>query len=351
MIIFRTDGNSSVGSGHAMRCLAIADAAKKMGERCLFVIAGKELFPIITSHTHECIVLNTDFTHMDTEIKQFLPIIQKKRPWVLFIDSYFVTDTYLSQVWNCVKKNSGKLVYIDDVLSFPYPCDILVNYNIFGPDKICDYNLMYQKVQVSPPKFLLGTSYAPLREEFQKLQKRKVKKMARDILISTGGSDSEHLTVEIVKTLKQCKNQYTFHIIIGALNTDKEIIQHIAHDDSRIILYDNVNHMANLMFKCDVAISAAGSTLYELCATQTPAITYIIADNQIPGAESFNKHQILDCVGDMRKLGVAKFSEHLIQHGMELAQNYDKRLAICTRLRSVVDGNGAYNILKAIHNI
>lgn len=351
MIIFRADGNSSVGLGHVMRCLSIADSAKEMGEKCLFVTTGKELLSTITSHSHECMILNTDYTHMDAELEQFLPVIQKSRPSALFIDSYFVTDTYLRQVWNCVKQNSGKLVYIDDVLSFPYYCDILVNYNIFGPDKIYDYNLMYQEAKISPPKFLLGTSYAPLREEFQNLQNRKVKKKAKDILISTGGSDSEHLTAEIVKSLMQFQNQYTFHIIIGSLNMDKEIIQNIAHDNSRIVLYDNVKHMANLMSGCDVAISAAGSTLYELCATQTPTITYIIADNQIPGAEGFSNHQILDCAGDIRNLGAAKLSEYLIRRGIELAQNYDKRLEISTRMRSVVDGIGAQNLLNAVKDI
>ncbi|MCR5796546.1 MAG: hypothetical protein K6G63_01315 [Eubacterium sp.] len=40
------------------------------------------------------------------------------------------------------------------------------------------------------------------------------------------------------------------------------------------------------MQKCDIAISAAGSTLYELCACGVPTITYTTADNQIK-AEKF----------------------------------------------------------------
>ena len=44
-------------------------------------------------------------------------------------------------------------------------------------------------------------------------------------------------------------------------------------------------------------------TLYELCATQTPAITYILADNQILGAEGFERYGILKNIGDVRVKG------------------------------------------------
>lgn len=38
--------------------------------------------------------------------------------------------------------------------------------------------------------------------------------------------------------------------------------------------------MSELMQQCDMAVSAAGSTLYELCACGMPTITYVLADNQ-----------------------------------------------------------------------
>lgn len=54
------------------------------------------------------------------------------------------------------------------------------------------------------------------------------------------------------------------------------------------------------MQKCDIAISAAGSTLYELCATGIPAITYTLADNQLIAAEQFDKQGIMLSAGDCR---------------------------------------------------
>ena len=104
--------------------------------------------------------------------------------------------------------------------------------------------------------------------------------------------------------------------------------------------------MSKLMRKCDLAVSAAGSTLYELCATQTPTITYILANNQIPGAEGFERHGIMRCVGDWRTLGADCLTELLIKESVALAHNYEERRRIAVRQRSVVDGRGVARILK-----
>lgn len=350
MIIFRADGNSFIGLGHIMRCLSIADTAKKYGDKCVFITAGKECLDIIISHGYECIVLDTDYNDMTAELNKLLPIIKTNSPSALFVDSYFVTNTYLKQLWGLVRKIHGKMVYIDDVLAFPYPCDIILNYNIYGPDKEKNYNSLYYKAKMSIPKFLLGTSYVPLREEFQDIPKRIVKKEAQNIFISTGGTDFEHLTIEIIKEVKKFKSQYIFCFVIGEMNKDREIIYNISYDDPNIILFDNVKQMAKLMSSCDVAISASGSTLYELCATQTPTVTYILADNQILSAEGFHNRYILECIGDVRKLGVINLSKCLIKSATALADDYKRRVEITKNMQNIVDGQGANRLLKFIKN-
>lgn len=54
---------------------------------------------------------------------------------------------------------------------------------------------MYLRTGTELPCFLLGTEFAPLREEFQNLPDRTVKKRAKEILISAGGADLEHISV------------------------------------------------------------------------------------------------------------------------------------------------------------
>lgn len=340
MIIFRADGNSAVGAGHVMRCLSIADAAKQLGEKCIFITAADDFEAHIASRGHEVHVLGTDYTDMEAE--NLSSVLEEYKPSALFVDSYYVTEDYLGNLLEYCRKNGIKLVYLDDVLAFAYPCDILVNYNIYG--KKADYERLYEGRRM--PQLLLGTAFAPLRAEFQNRTLRKVKQNADSVLVSTGGADSEHIAVELVKLA--AKYPHTFHFVIGALNTDKECIRELAEASDNIILHEAVTSMAPLMESCDVAISAAGSTLYELCATQTPTLTYILADNQIPGAEEFSARGVMKNCGDVRDLGTEELARRLLEDAGELLIDYGKRAQIAADMQSIVDGRGAARMIDKV---
>ena len=47
MLYIRTDMNSIIATGHVMRCLAIADAAKKAGKNTTFILADKQAIEVI----------------------------------------------------------------------------------------------------------------------------------------------------------------------------------------------------------------------------------------------------------------------------------------------------------------
>jgi len=351
MLLFRADANGNVGAGHVMRCLSIADAGKKFNQQCLFITANREFENVIALHRIYHFVLNTDYINMEGELEQVKILIRQYQPDVLFVDSYYVTGTYLEKLRNCCKRFGCKLVYIDDVLSFPYSCDVLINYNIYGLDKRADYLSLYKDSsnRTGMPQFLLGTDYAPLRKEFTMLPLRKIKQRTTDILISTGGADFEHIGLKLIREINQndeCSD-YTFHFIIGGMNEDRAKIKQLAESKPYIMLHENVQDMSVLMRKCDVAISAAGSTLYELCATQTPAVTYILADNQIPGAEEFERHGIFKNCGDFRKLG-DELPKRLVREILILAKDYDKQIGITKKQSIIVDGKGAERIVKEV---
>lgn len=347
MILFRADGNKYIGSGHVMRCLSIADYAKSNGERCIFLMASGDLKEAVDNHGHQAVVYDTDYKDMTADIALTGKWIKDYRPEILFVDSYFVSEEYLRALKQICAGEGTKLVYIDDLLKFPYPCDVLLNYNIYALDRKSAYCGMYQESDV--PNMLLGPSYAPLRNEFRDTGDRKVKINAENILVSTGGADSEHIALELAKRIVCCRDDLKglqFHFVLGPMNRDADMIHALGESSPLLVVHSNVRMMSKLMQMCDLAVSAAGSTLYELCATQTPTITYILADNQIPGAEGFERHGIMRCIGDLRRLGADCLADLLIKESVALANNYEERRRIAARQRDVVDGRGAERILK-----
>lgn len=345
-ILLRADAGPAIGFGHIMRCLSIADAAAFFNQEVLFILADDTVQELVADRGYPSIVLGTAYDDMEKETGRVNSIVSEKKAGALVVDSYFVTERYLCALLDVCRKIGCRLVYIDDVLAFPYPCDVLLNYNIYGTN--ADYKRLYQGLEIVP-EFLLGTSFAPLRREFQSLASRVVRSQGRDILISTGGSDCEHIALELVEGIRKSDwGGISFHVIIGAVNVDKKLIYDRAEDCSNIVLHENVKNMSVLMQACDVAISAAGSTLYELCVTQTPTVTYILADNQIPGAKGFEHHGILQCAGDVRRLGAKELTKRLLESAVELCGNYSERCRIAWKMSEVVDGWGAERIAESI---
>ena len=345
-LLFRADGNPYIGAGHVMRCLSIADAAMDKGVESIFVTAGDEFVNIVRNRGFRHIVLGSDYRNMDDELPKVVQIIDDEQPVALMVDSYYVTKSYLGRLKQAVNAVGGRLVYIDDILSFPYPCDTLINYNIYSDEKA--YKELFSGYSL--PEMLLGTDYAPLRSEFRSAVDKNYVRADRgsQILISTGGADFEHLMIELVREVKKVKKHHTFHFLIGAANEDRNLIVSEAAGESNLILHENVTNMSELMLSCDAAISAAGSTLYELCACRVPTVTYILADNQIPGARGFEQRGIMKCAGDIRETGAVELSARLIDMALELCNNEGECALIAERQGSVVDGKGAERIIEKL---
>lgn len=334
MIIFRTDGNAVIGSGHVMRCLAIAQACRRR-EECCFVVADGSFAPKIEEEGFPVTVLNTDCTVTEEELPFFIKIVKEKRPTHIVVDSYYVTGRYFDALRQC----GAQVIYIDDLAQSVFSVDKLVNYNVYA-DKNTYLNL-YNAIEEKAPQLYLGTQYAPLREEFANLIPPKQPRVCNDVLISTGGADPIHLAIGLVKQIKEDrrKNSWAYHIVVGSHNQDCESIEKLAQELPNVIIHKDVKQMAQLMRRCNIAVSAAGSTLYELCACGIPTITYCLADNQKKGMDAFSAKGLMQSLGDLR--GVKDAPERVLDAVSRLAAQYDLRKTMASAMRTMVDGCGA----------
>jgi len=360
-IIFRADANSNIGMGHVMRCLSIADACRRHDIEAYFIIADDNPLEIISGRGFDPYVLNSDYRCMDDELEQWPS--DKKADYIV-VDSYYVTDSYLKSLKRILPYSERKvrIIYIDDVFKFPYPVDCLINYNVFAKELF--YDELYRETVVKP-KFVLGPLYTPLRKEYRDIPKRTQTRYIKNVLVSTGGADHLHLSLAIADYIEKriSDNDYKFHILIGAMNTDREKISRIAYFSDKIIMHEKVDDMKSLIESCDLVVSAAGSTLYEVCACGVPLITYSVADNQIRGGEAFENLEIGVYIGDVRETVDMEASSHeseqltkvrddvcqkLFETIKQIENDYKKRVKIGNVMQNLIDGNGADRIVREI---
>lgn len=336
MIFFRADANEQIATGHVMRCAAIAKELIVKGKEVSFLVADQVSRRVVESQGLPVIVLDMQWNDLNQEIVLMCELLKQYRPDWLLIDSYFVTVEYFRELHKWTK-----IAYIDDFKQFHYECDMLINYSVYASD------MNYEK-EYSDTKLLLGCKYVPLRKAFRDLPTHVIREDVQDILLLTGGSDTYHVALNFVNEIVKWQVKWmnvTIHIVCGRFNSDIVALEQIVHQWENIKIYPFVECIEKLMQKADIAISAGGSTLYELCACGTPAITYCMADNQLKNVEKFVQLGLMEYGGDVRK----HFAyDRLLDKLCDLAQDQCTRIRYSDRMRGAVGGMGTMYIAEEL---
>ncbi|MBP5262384.1 MAG: UDP-2,4-diacetamido-2,4,6-trideoxy-beta-L-altropyranose hydrolase [Clostridiales bacterium] len=340
MIYFRADGNQQIGTGHIMRCLSLADALRKHGKDSTFIVSGEQMTDLISSRGYSCISLRNDPRDKDNEVGMVLEFLDDCEMFIL--DSYYAAPSYVE--WIC---GNFKKAYIDDLVSSPLPVEILIDYNIYASESA--YQDLYSNSGVKLPELILGISHVPLRDEFRMIPPLEINDRCSDVLISTGGSDPLHFALQMMKSILKDSDtdRRTYHFLIGSMNSDKEQLELLAKEKDNIKIHSNVSDMKSLIRSCDIAVSASGSTLYEICACGVPLITYTLADNQLAGANAFADQGLASYCGDIRDN-----ADDVIKNILDSIKRLDGdkiyRQNLSRKMQELVDGCGADRIAKRL---
>ena len=148
------------------------------------------------------------------------------------------------------------------------------------------------------------------------------------------------------KELASC----TFHVIVGSFNQNAAELELLAKEHSNILLHHNVNNMAELMSQCQIAVSAAGTMLFELCAMQLPTVFYVCADNQQYDSDFFAAESRMLFSGDIRQ-NRKESIDKILQNMILLLNDEPMRQQMKQKLHEVTDGKGAKRIAEEIINL
>lgn len=343
MFIIRADGNAKIGAGHLMRCLTIGEALSSHQEDILFLCADEDSALLVERCGFRAGVLHTDYRQMETELAAWDSWVRGSGNTIL-VDSYHVTDAYLTGL-----KKYGTVYLMDDMQREAYPVDGVINYNLFADSDA--YGKIYGIGRYASPndcdksvRFFLGGDYVPLRAQFRNVEYQ-VRESVSDVLITTGGADADNIAGEILETID--RTDITYHVLVGRFSPHFESWRARAAESSRIQIYFDLQDMAGLMRRCDLAVSAGGSTLYELAAVGVPFICFSYAENQEALAEYMGKEHVAGYAGawHLDRLGTLRRMETLFS---ELCGDRALREQYSERERKLIDGQGAGRLAEVL---
>lgn len=376
-IWIRADGNEEIASGHLMRTLSIARELEKRGCAVQYLLADevslawlrrmeelqegdvcrnrgtagirtaeRETRAREAECTGDCgrrlpaVILGVSYGNPEAELPLLRNLLRKAghrpetkpskrssraesaefllRPDWILVDSYAVGESWLRQLGEM----GVRIAFMDDEQRFLPPTALAVNYDP-GSEPA------RRAAGKRNGRYLCGPSYAPLRPQFADLRPL-VRAGVGRIFLSTGGTDP--------------------HQLAGRL---ERLVQELGYE--AVVMapgYPSIVQAAKAMQSCDLAVAAAGTTLYELCAAGVPTLAYAMADNQALFARAMEKAGAVHYLGEIR--GAGALGEYMPAIRRWLAERcaegsgYSLRCRESVRMHELTDGKGAGRIAEAL---
>jgi UDP-2,4-diacetamido-2,4,6-trideoxy-beta-L-altropyranose hydrolase len=337
-LVLRADADAERGTGHVMRCLALAQAWQSRGGKAVFitrcdsaalreriVISGSDLISLPRAGS------------VRADIEATLAQLSTRKAAFLALDGYDI-DVEQQEIFRAA---GHLLLVIDDTAHLGcYEADILLNQNL-GAAK-----LTYRCS--SGTTLLLGPHYALLRREFLSWRDRTraVPDIATKILVTLGGSDPSNYTAQVIDALLRLGTPgLEARVVVGFANRHlPELTRRAETLGPKTQLLTHVSDMAELMVWADLAVVATGSTCWELACLGLPALGVIVAENQRRIAEELHALEIIENLGWHNEVSVKSLAAAI----GSLQSSCSRRLRMSERGRALIDGRGAERVAQAL---
>ena len=344
ILVIRADATTHIGTGHVMRCITLAQTWQDQGGDVTFlshcdsealrrrvIDEGSNFIPIEKPHPN-----SYDLAYTLEKLEQLKTQNSKLKTWVA-VDGYHFTPDYQK----AIRKSGHKLLVIDDMAHLDhYHADILLNQNIHASRLTysCDRDTVK----------LLGCEYVLLRKEFLKYKgwRREIPEKAKKILVTMGGADPDNVTLKVIKTLTTLNDHdLETRIVVGPSNPNIDTLENaLLSSQCSMHILQGIENMSELMAWADVAVSAGGSTCWEIAFMGLPNMIIILAENQQAIGEQLDAEEVAINMGWHGKVTTDKIAYML--HAMTLDKKV--RAEMYGRGQKLVDGNGVERIVEEV---
>ena len=319
-ILFICAAGPSIGGGHVMRSLTLARALEARGAACAF-LASPEVSKVLDAFAQDMARAKTD-EGFDA----------------LVFDSYALT----ADDHRAVAKGRPTLV-IDDLADRPLAADLVLD---SGPARTAGD---YAGLVPATARLLLGPGYAPVRPAFAALREAALARRAerapvRRILVSLGLTDVGGITGRVVALLRPLVGPARLDVVLGGGAPSLPELRATAAEDPRLALHVDTARMPELVLAADLAIGAGGSTTWERCVLALPALTLILAENQVAAARALEAGGVTTCLA----AAGPDFAADFVAMAKTLLTDADKRAALSTASAAACDGGGADRAAEAL---
>lgn len=327
-LTIRADASPAIGTGHVMRCLALAKAWRDAGGD-VTLLARELPEGLAERYRGEGCALQA--------LKSDRPEDVGVGSDLTLLDGWQFDSDYIAKV-------RGLKLVIDDKADRPsFPCQFLLNPNLHATESLYSGR--------TEATLLAGPGYALLRSDYAspKLNSRKVQGSVQRILVLMGGADpdqhSEKALGAALAVSERLPQAPLVTLVVGAANLRRPALQDLVDKASgqAELLYD-VKDMADLLSSADIAVSSAASTALELARVGTPSVLGALNESEDGPGRALMEIGAADFVRRFSDITRDQLAGRLA----DLCLDVRKRRIMSWVGQQLVDGNGTRRVLVAV---
>jgi UDP-2,4-diacetamido-2,4,6-trideoxy-beta-L-altropyranose hydrolase len=255
---------------------------------------------------------------------------------------WLIVDHYvLGRAWESVlRERVDKILVLDDLANREHDCDVLLDQGFYPGMKH-----RYDGLVPADCRLLLGPRYALLDSSFSRQPGEEKGKPGNRLFVFFGGIDSTDETGKTLAALPLLANrQLQLDVVVGSGNPYREKIEKQATSCEQVTLHYQVDTMASLMAKADIALGAGGTTTWERCCLGLPSIVISVADNQTASSETLGLDGRILYLGESSQV-----TGEIIARAVQSLLDFPWwRRSLSQRSRELVDGHGCRRLSRIL---
>ncbi len=292
-LLIRADASSTIGTGHVMRMIALAQAWQDLGGTvaCATLKCPDAIVERLHEEQIQHYALSKTTIGGENDARQTSSLARRLRSRWVVVDGYdFQSDYHVA-----LRNNGLRIAAVDDYVQCErWEVDALLNQNI-DADQF-DYG-----PRDSSQMFFLGLDYVLLRREFIQLPKAptELNRPMEKILITLGGADPDNASGALLEMLSTYSDQdLDIRVLCGVANPHRaKLAASAAGSHHSVEIISNVRDMPSFYRWADGVISAGGSTCWEWMSLGVPGAVVCIADNQRLNFRALKQRAMALCLG------------------------------------------------------
>lgn len=306
------NASQSIGSGHVMRSSAIAEELISRGEEVFFIGEFTDV---------PWLALRINGLGFSQILRSQNSFISDPKTDVLILDSYIVpiNDEFIQQ------RNWKGVVAIVDKFTPGYNANLKIH-----PGLSDDW------MPAINSKVLAGPRYIPFRKSITKNRSFTTEKVALEILITGGGTDSVNFVGAVCQALKNIQGNFHAHVFTSNNS--------LAQLDSRFTTVPIGPELDSHAASAELVFTTASTTSLEFIAREVAVGIGCAADNQEEYYETLSSAGVASPIGRFIG-GIWEINQSKIT---ELVHSKELRASLQQKCAGLIDLEGAPRIVDEI---